>query len=351
MPQFPNSVDYLSPIIWTGVVREAPIPSDFIGSRFFPEQDVAGDRIEWDIIKSESPLAPFVAVDAESPTMEAELMTKAWFEIAFMRVKRRLIESDVRMMRAFGDAPDNSFGGSMRNAALAKIARWAVILSNSIDARLEWLQINSLLGSVVVTPNNQSRIQFSITPPVLTKNANSNGAGYWTDATNADPILDLQTWFADLDLNIAEIIMPRKQIVNLTRMVKYRNNMFTAATNVPTSVTVGQAQQFLQAELGVTVTPYDAKYTTRADVGSSVTITKNRMLPENKIICVPAGALGATFTAPAPQGGWNTGKFSWTVDPEQSGRIDPWFYELGVGYYGIPALQRAEEVLVVQVAA
>src|SRR6187402_3282433 len=103
MPDLPSITDYLSGTYWAGFLEDKPLDLSYIGSGFFPEQEVGVDKLEWDIIKSESQLAPFVAVDAESPRMEAELLTKAWAEIAFMRLKKVLIESDCRQVRMFGD--------------------------------------------------------------------------------------------------------------------------------------------------------------------------------------------------------------------------------------------------------
>lgn len=361
MPNLPNTLDYLSPRIFTGIVRDSPPPGDFIGNRFFPLRPVAGDRLEWDYIYSESPLAPFVAPGAEAPRMDVDQkLTKGWAQIVYQKFKTDLRETDVRWLRTWGSAPAETPQGAMAAQARQEITRRADMLSNSIDARIEWMQLSSLLGSMVVAPTQpenvgKSLISFTLNYPIRTITASP----LWSDAVNSDPYLDMRSWFntianSDRPWVPKVAIMSTQTFYTMALSQKISRQMFLAAratdAGLPSILTQQQLDVFF-GNLGLRVILYDARYTTRAYTGAEWAITQNRYLPANKVIFLPDGAMGYTATAPAPQNNWNTGKFAWTVTPQDSGRMDPWVYELGVGFYGMPILERPDRVLVATVTA
>ncbi len=64
--------------------------------------------------------------------------------------------------------------------------------------------------------------------------------------------------------------------------------------------------------------------------------------------------MGYFATAPSPYtfgetGNFDTGFFSWNEIPGVNAPIDPPIYKAGVGYYGLPILERYQEVLVATV--
>jgi hypothetical protein len=350
MPYQPDMVDILNPRVWTGVVRETPVPADYIFQQFLPFRDVPGDRLEWDILTAENPMAPFVAVDAESPRMDDELIRRAWADIVYIRLKRSLKESDVRIIRELGGAPPTSQAGQMAQAARAKIAREGVRLSNAVDARVEWLRVRALLGSIVVNADSGfgSQVRFTITVPVVTRTA----ATLWTDTANSDPIGDMETWFKDFPFDFAHMIASREVFFNLSRNQKLLRQMFAGVGGGtdPTRVSVQQVMRLISDELGLEGHRYDAKYTERGDTGSAVTITAAPFLPPNKVIFLPREAVGYFATAPAPQNNYQTGKFAWMDESGRTLPMDPYRIELGVGIYGLPVIEQPGKVLVATVA-
>jgi hypothetical protein len=357
MPTVPNAVDFMDPRLWTGIVQDLPIPEDYLGLDLLPMRDVPGDRLQWDIFKNENPIAPFVALDAESPRMDDEIITSAFADIAYIRFKRVLYEHDLRILREFGQGPVRSVDqpGAMEmmaNAARNKILRQGERLSRSVDARIEWLCINSLLGSVSVSANSYSQVQMGYTYPVMTV---TPGYGTWDDTTNSDPLRDMNDWFTDLLFDVGTMVAGRKVFSYLMRNANMRRQLFvgagiTAAT-LPSIVTRNVVEGFLRQELGIQARFYDARYTTRTDSGTGVTVTMSKFLPDNKVIFLPTERVGYTASAPAPQNNYKTGKFAWTVDPSAPGaRKDPWVHELGVGFYGLPVLELPQRVMVATVA-
>jgi hypothetical protein len=347
----PNAVDFLNPRIWTGVVRDLPIPQEYVGFKWLPERNVPADKLQWDMIKAENPLAPLVAVDAESPRMDDEELVTSWADVTYVKFKRTLSAGDVRIIRDFGQAPVLTMGANMRDAAMAKITRQAARLSRAIDARMEWMQINALLGGFSYSPNSYSNLTITInygvqqvTPTTL-----------WSDTVNADPLNDMIAWFQNLTFvpktaimsNVAFNYLARNQKV--TRQVGYAEGVM--AGQQATVIPPGMVQRFFSSFLNMDVALYNARYTTYVDNGTSKTITLNRFLPTNMVIFLPDVPVGYTASAPAEQNNFQSGKFAWTVDPNQPGaKKDPWLYELGAGYYGLPIVELPQWIVVATIA-
>lgn len=347
----PNAYDVLNPRIWTGVVRDVPIPAEYQMERFLPMRDQAADRIEWDILVSENPMAPFVAVDAESPRMDDELLRKAFADVVYIRYKRQLKEHDVRTLRTLQSGPPaliNTPLNAMAQAAQDKITRQAVRLSNAVDTSVEWMRVQSLLGALTVSGDASSRVTFSLTYPVNTVTAGT----LWTDVANADPIADMSTWFQSYFFNFRYMIASRKVFFNLSRNAKLLRQMFVAlgGGTDPTIVSQQRVQNMISSELGLQGITYDAFRTTRTDSGgSSMTLAASRLLPDNKVIFLPPDPIGYTATVPAPQNNWQTGKFAWVDEPGVNVRQDPWTYEMGCGFYGLPVIEQPTKILVATV--
>lgn len=346
----PNATDFLNPRVWTGVVRDLPIPQEYIGYKFLPERDVPGDKLMWDLIKAENPLAPMISVDAESPRMDDEELITSYADVSYIRFKRTLAASDVRIIRDFGMAPNLSMGANMRDAAMSKITRQATRLSRAIDARMEWLQINALLGGFSYSPNSLSQLTISVNYGVSTQSAGTA----WTDHANADPLGDMTSWFQGLTFTPKTAIMSNvvfnhlAQNAKLVRQFGYEQGM--ASGVAPTQVAPGRVQEFFNSFLGMNVMLYNARYTTYTDNGTAKAISLSRFLPTNVVIFLPDVPVGYTATSPAEQNDFKPGKFAWTVDPNAPGaRKDPWLYELGAGMYGLPVIELPSWVIVATV--
>lgn len=352
MPTMPNVMDLLSPRIYTGVVRDLPKPPELLGFGFLPEQSFDGDKLEWDVVKGELQIAPMVAPGAESPLMDVEqMLTRYWAETAYIRFKTQLREGDVRNLRDFGADQAGTRTGNMAQTARNEINRRIKVLNDSVDYRLEYLQMASLLGSVVVSPTQPENVgkppvSFSITYPVRTVTAFPE----WDETATADPYLDMRTWFAALKTwRPARVLLSQQALFHLSRneaiarLMLPMNNITNAIPSILSEAAIGT----FFAGLNLQVIVYDSQYTTRTYASDGTfTIDLARFLPENKAIFLPAEPLGLTATTPAPQNNWQTGKFAFPLDPEETGRKDPWIYEYVVGYYGFPLLQKPDRVLV-----
>jgi hypothetical protein len=340
----------MNPRLWTGFVNNLPIDQNYSFRQFLNEETVPGDHIMWDILSPENPMAPFVALDAESPRMDGELLQSAMADLVYIRVKRALKESDVSVVRDFSQLdPNNITARSMAQAAQANIARQAQRVNDAVEARLEWLRVNAFLGAITYSGGGGSNVQFSIQYPVRTATATTA----WSDTVNSDPILDILTAYqANPMVNYTTMIAGREVFFNLMRNQKLMRQMFAGAGTAvdPTLVSENKVFSLINSELGLRAVSYNARYTTRTDSGGTdFALADGRFLPADKVIFLPAGRVGYFATRPAPQNNYQPGKFAWMDVPGQNRPMDPWLHEIGCGYYGLPVIERPFEVLVMDV--
>jgi hypothetical protein len=338
----PNAVDYLNPRLWTGIVKDFPIPMTYMGNSLLPIREVPGDKLMWDMEKARNILAPFVAVDAESPRMSPREITQAQADVLYIKFKRSLAASDVRILREFGTAPILTLQANMAAAARARIVGIAEELSKTVDARVEWMQIQALTGGFTIAPNPLSQLGFTMAYPIN----QVAPATLWTDVVNSDPLADIQSWMLQLTYPLTRMVIGRVVLYNLLRNQKLIRQLgFSAGMpsgNAPTSVGQDKILQFFSTALGLNVQVYDARYTTEVDNGTVTTETVTKFLPDNKVIFLPDQPVGYTASAPAEQNNFQSGKFSWVQDPNAPGaKKDPYVYELGVGFYGVPIVEYA----------
>lgn len=324
----------------TGYVRSADVPTSYILNRWFPMDDVEADEFESLIVLDEVDLAPFVAIDAETPVMQDELSGIEKWAVAYIRYKKRFKESDLRIFWEPGVNDPNSLTAQSARASERKILRFVDKLSLSIDARIEWLLANAINGSIAY---NDGLAKYTV-------NYDGNWIGSkrkvptvkW-DQASPTPVADISNWVqlvgdATGHDNWA-MLTSRKVLGNMARATDIRE-LWQISERNPASPTIDslnpiQSRQIAGA-LGIVgideVIRYDAEYTTRTYASGSGTRTRNRMINQNYIFLLPIGKpLGRFATAPAMPNNFQTGKFAWSKRME-----DPWVVEVGAGLYGWP---------------
>lgn len=363
-PPLPAINDYLHPRIYQGLLQEIPLIQELIGVRdYFPVREVPGDRLIFDLVKHHAPLAAFTAPGAESPRLDPRpVYQQVSVDAAYVRSKVALRENDVRILRQFGGAPVTSLQGQMAQAARAKIADESLVLSQSVDRRMEKMCIDTLMGALTVTPASEpgvSEVSFTISYPVNTVQAGdaagANNSKLWSDITS-DPLADVQNWFQTLRYNMATMIVSRRVMNLLSRNTTLRGNiLINTPVGQPTVLPQAAIQRFISSEMGLNVVVYDSQYTVRSWALSSNVLTPTdtayRYLPDNKVIFLPAGPQGFFASSPAPQNDYQSGKFLFPLDPEVTGRKDPWIYEVVCGIYGLPVPEYPDRIYVATVAS
>lgn len=337
----------LQPATFMGFIQDTPIPADHIGDRLLPYRDVASDQLTWQMVKASAPMAQFMSIGAESPRISDEQIAQGFAEIAKIGIKKALNAQDVRMLLTYGDAPlsPNEPLSAMRTAAQNNITHQFDRCLEAVRKRVEWARIQTARGLITVTATAAMPIGFSIDYGVSTQTASP----LWSSVTTADPIYDIATWTKDLTYKVDEMLISKTVMWNLQRNSKIRSALYstTITAGQPTAVPKDAIANYLSSEFGLRVTVYDAAYTTQSDAGpgGAITQTITRILPSNEAIFLPEGEYGFTATAPAPENDWATGEYGFYLDPNDTGRKDPWIYEVVAGIYALPVLTNPTKII------
>lgn len=324
----------------TGVVRSMDVPTNFLHERWFPRENVNADEFEGLVMLDQVDLARFVAIDAETPTLDGDIVGQYKWEVAYIREKMRFKESDMRIFWEPGVTDPNTLAYGTAQAQEAKLMRAVDRLSVSIDARKEWLFAALLNGAISYS---DVHVQYSVTYPGAYIGTNRKvPSTLWTNSS-ATIVADLSDWIEEVsDESGVEdwvLIAPPRIIGLMARNAAvqrtWQNIMNIAAPQDPGSLEQISGRQ-IAAALGIIniseVIRYTAKYTTRTESAGSVTRTKTRFIPDTDIYLLPADRpLGRFASAPAKPNDNQSGKFGWSKE-----MVDPWVVEVGAGEYTWP---------------
>lgn len=307
-----------------------------IGLEFLPFYDSATEETMWDIVRATNPLAKFRAVDGEAELVGRQAFDRAYADVVSLARKERFNTSDLRKIREAGMLPivdgKTSLVSQMAAEAKKKIRVAMERCKNAIDNRLEWMQMNALLGKINYTGDVKIEVDYGITagqsgvvPSVL-----------WSDTTNADPVKDILEWQETVENNCGiqpdTIIMSRKTLRYVTYSAKLRD-VFQYTNPL---MALKRAQEVLEDQTEVKIILYNSRYT--SEDGS----TTARFLDENKVIMLPSKnvlpeGVGDTARVGHPLNGYTPGYYFWTEEKK-----DPYGLFGGVGLDAFPRIKHPE---------
>jgi len=309
-----------------------------IGLDFLPFYESATEETMWDIVHAASPMANFRAVDGEAELGGKQAFDRAYADLVSIARKERLNTSDLRKIKEAGMLPvvdgAPSLIGMMAAEAQKKIRMALERSKMAIDNRLEWMQINALLGKISFTGKVKIDVDYGIgfygvapTTP-------------WSTVASATPIEDIITW--QEQVRAATGIVPDTLIMSRAALNYVRKNTGIQEVLKYTSksiISFNAAKQYIEENAGVNVILYDTTYT--ADDGSGTT----RFLAENKVILLPSKnvlpeGLGDTARVGHPLSGYTPGYYTW-----QNEEMDPYGLEIGVGLDAFPRIKHPEVLL------
>jgi len=323
----------------TGYVRTTDVPKNYLYERWCPTEGVEADEFEGLIVLDQVQMAPFVAVDAESPKIHGELMSSYKWQVAFMRHKARFKESDLRVFWEPGVDDPNTLAFASARARERKIMRTMDALSIGVDARKEWVFWNAMAGSVAYDDEN---VNYTITfDGAYIGSTNRKTPSTLWSAASPTPITDLSQWIEEIsdESGVDEWVMvTTPKVLGLMARSQQVREMWSVANLNPAPaepdslnpVTPMQVSAAMM-QIGITeVIKYTAKYTDITySVDKTATRTKTRFINDNDIFLLPANMeLGRYASAPAMANNWQTGKFGWSEE-----KMDPWVLEVGAGEY------------------
>lgn len=307
-----------------------------IGLSYLPFYDSPTEELTWDIVKGVNPLADFRAVDGEAKLVGRQAFSRAYADVVSLAQKERFNASDLRKIREAGMLPvvdgNASLISQMGAAAKKKVRDALQRCKDAIDNRLEWMQINALLGKIE-SPST-SKVKFSVDYGITPGQSGVVPSTLWSTVASADPLGDLLDWqqtvLENTGVLLDTVIMSRKALkyalenTGLRTMMQYTNPMMSLT----------KAQQVIEENTGIKIELYDSTYT--SEDGGTIT----RFLAENKIIMlasnIPDG-IGDTARVMHPLADYTPGYYSWTEEKK-----DPYGIEAGVGLDAFPRIKHPE---------
>lgn len=262
-----------------------------LGEALFPE--VKRQSLEFDMIKGASSLP--VAANVHAFDTEAEIgsreASKMAIELALIKRKLQLKEKDIIALN------------SPRNAAEQQYLQRQVYndidsLVASVKARVEAMRMEALSQGTVTLVGPQGsglNIEVDYQVPEANKEALA-GTDLWTDATNSDPIADLERWADTLDVRPTRGLTSNSVMQALMRHPKIVGAIFgTGSQRIPTRADLNA---FLTQHGLPALAAYDAKYRVQNANG---TYSTKRFLASNALVLFGEGTLGETIYGPTPE--------------------------------------------------
>jgi hypothetical protein len=307
-----------------------------IGLQFLPFYDSPTEETMWDVVRAVSPMANFRAVDGEAEIGGRPAFDRAYADIMSVARKERLNTSDLRKIREAGMLPivdgTTSLVSQMGAEAMKKVRAALERSKAAVDNRLEWMQVNALLGKISYT----GKVQFSVDYGIPGGQSGVVPANLWSDLTNSTPLKDIQGWQQTMNDTVMmmpdTIIMSRKTL----NYIKDNSKLQTVMQYTNPLNSVAMAKTIMEDNLGVTIVIYDSTYTD--EKGGGIT----RFLPANTIIMLPStnqlpAGVGDTARVGHPLANYTPGYYSW-----QDTEMDPYCLEIGVGLDAFPRIKHPE---------
>jgi hypothetical protein len=329
----------LDQVTMTAVVRKLENKGGKkIGLDFLPFYDSPTEETMWDIVRAVNPAAAFRAVDGEAELVGRQAFDRAYADVVSMARKERFNTSDLRKIREAGMLPvidgTQSLISQMAAEAKKKIRMALERCKNAIDNRLEWMQINALLGKID-SPSGSS-VKFSVDYGIGGAQSGVVPSVLWSTVASATPLDDIQSWQTTVldacGILPDTIIMSRKAlryIMNNTAirtMMQYTNPMMS----------IDKAREVIQDNANINIILYDTMYTDETGA------TTSRFLAENKIIMLPSKnilpeGVGDTARVGHPLANYTAGYYSWSEEKK-----DPYGVFAGVGLDAFPRIIHPE---------
>ena len=359
------SNNILEPKFMLEVVKNIEIPRAYIGQNYLPMVDVSTEALTWDVLKDEQNLGGVYSIDGQIRPGSEAIFGQMFADVCRIGAARLVSESEWRKLRDPGMAGiETGMVGDIKAEVTRKVAQKLVDCNREVDATLEYLRINALLGYIKWPPepatgkgalgNAVFAVDYRLPSDhkVKATDANLGGGGYfWTTIASADIVKDLeaiQVFLADEggDPTQLDMIMSRHALKLAMQQASFIDIM--KYTNPSGLMNFGAAAQYIETTLGIRPVIYDTQYTYRTvstTDPSDITINRVRILPTNYVLFVPRNTkVGDVATSPAEANGWRTGKFTWLKK-----EVNPWKTELGEGINAFPRLTKPESIFVLQI--
>lgn len=307
-------LEEFKPAQFLGFVRAAPAPNAFLGTRWLPNDTINDLEFEYVLGSFARPvMAHVMGFDSEAPIHgRPGAGAKVSGELPPIKRKAKIGEKEIiRFLTPRAGTAD-------QQQAIDQVYRGVVDLLDSIQARVEWLRMQSLSEDTVVYDESGVAFEFDFGLDdefqINLVGANpTNGAGgnesadfttVWTDTANSNPVLDLQAICNRVQEKTGrrpvEFVCSQKAANLLYNNAAIRS-MIRGSGAPNTILTPGEVQTVFDLYDLPTIVTYDVVVQSENPDG---TYSDVRPMAQNKSFLVPAGFAAGAPGAPGNKTLW-----------------------------------------------
>ena len=254
-----------------------------LGDTLFPSTKI--NQLDFEFLRggSKTPIvASISAFDTEAEIGSREASVQA-AELGYIKRKMQLKEKDLIALR-------NPRTLAEQNYLTSLVYNDLDVLVQGVYARVEKMRMEALAtGKITINENN---LNFNVDYHVPEEHQVTATTSW--DAAGADPIKDLQDWFALLDYVPTRILTSSKVQTALIRSKAFADYFKTAGL-LPS---VGSLNAVMQSFGLPTIVTYDAKYRKQ---GANGIYTVERYFPQDTLVAFGDDQLGQTVYGPTPE--------------------------------------------------
>lgn len=279
--------EYIEPAVLTGFVREVPYPYQLILNQFLPDRNIGDIEAAFDQVTRTNRAAQFRAWDTETPIGQRDSFQRSKVKLPPLGQKTPIGEYERLTLERIRTGGDN------RGGYVQAIYDDAELNTRAVYNRMELARGDVLAdGKFTLTGENGLTIEADFGLPV----GHSVTAGtLWSDAANAAPLQELKAWtefYLDANGERPGTILTSTQVVNNLLLAGEIRDLFyrgDAVTGGPNLLTMAQLNTVLSAYGMPEIVTYDTKI--------EVEGVNTRVLPQDKVIMLPADRASLGFTA------------------------------------------------------
>lgn len=297
--------EFFSNPLFTETIREIPVKTGYIGSRFLPIEETYDTKFHESVITRQADMANILSLDAELPLTDRDPLRHVSGEIADIG------QSYIVTKEEMGALMDKGNAGRKKIAEKQLLGKARTIKEN-VDARIEWLRWQALgEGQLVYAKNNiYLTTDFGVT-------FKKTAATRWNDVTPTI-IANYEAWVQEyVDKNG---VTPSVFVTSIKaiRTVMNDPDVRKAVTGLSDKlITLAELNDFLTGRQLPPMEHFDATVTYR-DPNNNGQRSTARLLHENKgVFLVEGGEIGVQLLGPTVENDMNPGIYGRTFRLER----------------------------------
>lgn len=328
-----------------------------LGTGLFPAQKKAGLDLKW--FKGHNGLAVSLmpsTFDAKSTFRDRVGIAMSETEMPFFRESMLVKEKDEQEIMRVQDANDPYARQILDN--IFNDTKTLVDGANVVPERMIMQLLAPLDGTVGIAINaNGVDYTYNYDPDGSWKSEHyakiESEADKWTAAETCDPLQDIENALDAQETasgNRPEILLMSKETFNLIKhSAKVRSGILAQNTTANVNYTSAKVKQFVEEELNVSIIVYNKMF-------KDETGTVKKYYPDNIVMMLPNGAVGATWygTTPEERSGRASGADISIVNTGVAVTVttttDPVNTKTTVSEIVLPSFERMSECYAIEVA-